>query len=258
MANLRAARGAAAACDRAMLSHASAAIAHGVPVVGRAIDQPCVTVGAGTALRSLAKVHLHRATLDEVVAIDGDRILPIARTVIDLAREHGLVAGLAAADFALHERLITDEQLAIVLGQQQCWPGIKKARWVADFADARTESPLESVSRLRCSQHRLPAPRPQARICDPSGAIVARCDFYWDAFGVAGEADGAMKWADDPAQRDKRDEKTHLLESLGLIVVDWGWADLRRFGAVARRLQLGFARGARPGSPERRWSVLPG
>ena len=208
-------------------------------------------------MRTLAKVHLHRATLGEIVTINGARVLPVGRTVVDLAREHGVIAGLAAADFALHERRVTEAELAVVLQEQRRWPGIKKARWVADFADARTESPLESASRFRCSQFGLPAPRPQARICDLSGTIVARCDFYWDEFGVAGEADGAMKWENDPAQRDKRDEKTHVLESLGLIVVDWGWPDLRRFGRVAHRLQLGFARGAGPGSPQRRWFVLP-
>jgi hypothetical protein len=228
-----------------------------LPVIGRAVDQPCVTVESGTALRRLAKAHLHRATLGEVLVVNGDRVLPVARSVVDLSREHGLVAGLAAADAALHLELTSVEELAAVLEKQRRWPGIKKARWVVGFADPRTESPLESLSRFRSHQYGLPAPRPQARICDPSGVVITRSDFYWDAFGVIGESDGAMKWENDPDARDRRDEKTYLLESLGLIVVRWGWEIQRNFDPVARRLQLGFRRGARPGSPLRRWSVLP-
>ncbi len=256
-ANLRAAFGAGAACERAALSHASSAIAWDLPVVGRAVLQPCVTVQSGTALRSLAKVHLHRATLDEIELINGFRALPIARTVSDLAREHGAATGLAAADAALHLGLITREQLVAVALQQRRWPGGRTTGWVAGFADGRIESPLESMSRFCMHRRGLPAPRPQARIVDESGEIVARADFYWEEYGVVGESDGAMKWENDPGQRDKRDAKTYLLEDLGLIVVRWGWPDLRAFAAVERRLRLGFARGARPGSPLRRWRALP-
>lgn len=255
--NLRAAQGAAAACDRAAISHASATIASGLPVIGRAVNQPCVTVQSGTALRTLAKAHLHRATLEETIMINGVAATPVARTVCDLAREHGVAAGLAAADAALHLGLTSSEELVAVAQQQRRWPGGRAAGWVAGFADARIESALESLSRLCMHRYNLPAPRPQARIVDEHGVIVARADFYYDEFGVMGESDGAMKWENDPEQRDKRDQSTHLLEGLGLIVVRWGWPDLRTFGRVVRRFKLGFARGARPGSPLRRWDVLP-
>jgi hypothetical protein len=254
-ANLRAAQGAATACERAVLSHASAAIAWDLPVVGRAVEQPCLTVQSRTALRSLAKVHLHRATLDEILQVSGYGATPVARTVADLSREHGIDTGLAAADAALHSGLTTKEELLSVVARQSRWPGVKAARRVAEFADERSESPLESISRLRMDKHHLPPPRPQALICDEWGVLIARSDFYWDEYGVMGEADGAMKWEHDPKVRDAHDEQTRFLESLGLIVVRWGWAELRAFDSVVRRLRLGFARGARPGSPLRRWQV---
>lgn len=254
-ANLRRALGAAAACERAALSHASAAIAADLPVLGRAVDQPCVTVESGTALRRLAKVHLHRATLGDVGMVGGVPVTPIARTVVDLAREHGFAEGVVTADAALREGLTTPAALTSVLELQRQWPGIKTARRVVGFADGRSESPLESVSRIRIDAHRLSAPQLQALICDEHGRIVTRSDFYWDEFGVVGEADGAMKWEDDPGARDERDATTYQLEALGLVVVRWGWSDLRSFAEVARRLRLGFERGARTGTPQRRWGI---
>jgi hypothetical protein len=253
--NLRAAHGAATACERAALSHASAAIAWDLPVVGRAVTRPCLTVQSHTALRKLTKVHLHRATIDEIALVNGHSALPVARTVADLSREHGVATGLAAADAALHAGLTTKEELMSVVAHQRGWPGVKAARRVAEFADELSESPLESISRLRMDEHHLPPPRPQALICDEWGVLVARSDFYWDEFGVMGESDGAMKWKNDPGARDAQEEHTRFLESLGLIVVRWGWAELRAFDSVVRRLRLGFARGARPGSRLRRWQV---
>lgn len=255
-ANLRRAQAATLACDRSAISQASAGIAWQLPVLGAAVEQSCVTVQSGTALRALAKVHLHRATLADTAMIDGFPVTGAARTVVDIAREHGLVAGLAATDAALHDQLTDLAGLTAVLEAQRRWPGVRNARFVVDFAEPLTESPLESVSRLRIHQHHLPPPRPQRLICDEHGVVVTRTDFYWDEYGVVGESDGAMKWANDPAARDERDATTYLLESLGLIVVRWGWADLRDFAAVARRLQFAFERGAGPGSPLRRWGVL--
>ena len=254
IANLRRAQGAALVCERAVLSHASAAIAWELPVLGRAVGQACLTVQSATALRRLAKVHLHRAHLDEIALIDGFGTTPVARTVVDLAREHGIVSGLAAADAALHDRLTTPDELAVVLQLQRRWPGARAARFAVEFADARAESPLESVSRLRMHQHRLPRPDLQRLICDDHGVVVTRSDFYWDEFGVIGESDGAMKWG-DPEVRDKRDKTTWLLEELGLVVVRWGWSDATTFDGVERRLRNGYERGARPGSPLRRWGV---
>jgi hypothetical protein len=254
-ANLRRAQAASLRCDRAVLSHASAAIAVGLPVLGKAVLQPCLTVGSGTALRRLASVHLHRATVDEIAAVDGFPVTPTARTVLDLAREHGVLTGLAAADAALHGKLIAHEQLESALVLQERWPGIRRAQFVVSFADGRAESPLESLSRLRMHERGLPPPEPQVLICDEHGNIVTRADFYWDGFGVVGESDGAMKWK-DRAERDKSDRTTRLLEELGLIVVRWGWSDATTFDGVERRLRNGYERGARRGSPMRRWGVV--
>lgn len=256
--NLRTAQAAALMSPRAAISHLSGAIAHGMPTFGP-LDRSCLTVTSGTALRRLAHVHLHRATTTDSdrVELDGYPVLGAARTVMDVAREFGVDAGVVAADFALHERLIGERELREAFEVCRGWPGRKAARLTLLSADAAAESPLESVSRLRIRSAGLPAPSLQAEICDADGRFLGRCDFYWDEYGVFGEADGDLKYErDDGAVLSAQRERQGALESTGLIGVRWGWPDLFEFGVVSRRLTMAFARGARRGSAQRRWGVL--
>jgi hypothetical protein len=258
-ANLRAAQAASLACPRAAISHLSAAIAYSVPTVGD-IGRPCLTVPAGTALRHLAHAHLHRATLldSEVSVKDGYRIVSPARAVMDVARERGVGAGVVAADYALRAELTDRGGLAAAFELCAGWPGRKAARITLLSADADAESPLESLSRLQIAQMGLPKPQLQPSIGDQYGRFIGRCDFYWDEFGVVGEADGDLKYEGGRPVIVQERRRQKLLEETGLIVVRWGWSDLFTFDAVARRLGASFRRGARPGSPDRRWTILRG
>lgn len=256
-ANLRSARASALTCPRAVMSHASAAIALGIPTIGN-VARPCLTVASGTALRELAHVHLHRATLLEtdVVSLDGYRVTAAARTVLDIAREHGVAAGVVAADFALHAGLIDAASLAAAFEVCMRWPGRKAARITLASADGDAESPLESLSRLRMAATGVPAPRLQPEICDEFGRFIGRPDFFWDEFGVVGEADGDLKYERGRAAIVEERRRQQDFEQVGLIMVRWGWADLYSFDGVARRLWSAFRRGAPLGSRERRWGIL--
>ena len=66
------------------------------------------------------------------------------------------------------------------------------------------------------------------------GRFLGRPDFYWDEFGVIGEADGMAKYdgTHDVAADEKR--RQGELEDAGLIAVRWVWADLWPFDEVAR------------------------
>jgi len=238
------------ACPRGALSHHTAAVANGPPLLGSLPRWPGLTVPSGTALRHLVDVHLHRAALPlrHIVDIDGRRVISIARTVADLARESGIAAGLVAADAALHVGATDPAALAAVVAECSRWPGVTRARRVVELADAAAESPLESLSRLRMIEHGLPAPTPQQVIRDTAGRFVARVDFYWDEYGVVGEADGLGKY-DSPASRIGEKKRELQLESCGLIMVRWGWDDVWQFGAVADRLRSRFRLGLRRDDP---------
>lgn len=252
---LRLARATSRICARAAVSHCPAAIATGLALLERP-DRPCLTVPAGTALRELAQAHLHRASLPahHVTMLDGCLTTTVARTVLDIAREHGYLAGVVAADAALHNGLVTRAELGEVVEFCRHWPGRRSAERVVDLCDGLAESPLESISRVRMVQSGLPTPVAQAEIGDEFGRFIARVDFYWPRFGVIGQSDGAEKYRFATSLISSERRADAALRDLGLLVVRWDWYDAFHFVPIAQRLRDSFARGvpARRG----RWSVL--
>ena len=254
---LRAAQASSLRCERAAISHLAAAIARAIPVYG-ALGRPCLTVPSGTALRHLAGAHLHRASLDaaDVEQLDGYSVLAAARTVLDIAREKGLTAGVVAADDVLRRGLASEDELLAVLARCAGWPGQRRAQRTLELADGRAESPLESVSRLRILAAGLPAPRPQVEFCDENGEYITQSDFYWPEFGVVGEADGAAKYDEGGRVRRRQDDTHTALLRTGLEVVRWGWLGTRyeimsrtaKLALNAVRLELMKPSGAPTGS----------
>jgi very-short-patch-repair endonuclease len=244
----------------AFASHSTAAVLHRLPLafVPR---RACVTV-VPWHTGEIARTHVHRATSQPLsLPVGAVPCLAVARTVIDLAREHGVPAGVVPLDYALHRNLITPDEVQATLDHCIRWPGVRAARDAVAAADGRSESPLESLSRLKMSQFAIPQPEPQQVIGDLNGVPIARVDFYWHQCGVVGEADGLMKYDEDEDsdQQSLRKEKLRQesLERLGLIVVRWGNADLPDFESVATRLQNAFRRGAARPAADRRWTLLP-
>jgi hypothetical protein len=247
---------AATSLPRSAISHRSAAIVHDLPTLGL-FGLPCLTVPAGTALRLAARAHLHRAALPlrDVVNIDGVRVTSVARTVVDVAREQGVDAGVVSLDAALRTGSIGVRDVDHVINLCRHWPGLTRAHRALALANPLAESPLESVSRIRIAETGLPLPELQTVIGDAEGRFVARVDFYWDEFGVVGEADGDIKYE---SRQVLIEEKTRqeALEALGLIVVRWRWATLRRFDDVAARLRSSMHRGRQHAEYGRGWTVL--
>jgi len=247
---------AAALTCTAVASHSTAAVLQRVPLIFLP-ERACVCVVPYWTGRVVG-VHLHRCPLPTSVSgvLNATKI---ERTVIDLAREHGFPSGLVAVDAALHLGWTTVDAIAAELETCHRWPGVRAARDALAFADARSESVLETRSRLLMRQWGLPEPDLQVRIGNEWGGFVARVDFYWNEFGVVGEADGALKYdGTDPAplhEEKKRQEK--LDQDLELPVVRWGNADLRDFGPIAARLRRRFTQRAGLPRSTRRWTVLP-
>lgn len=246
----------------AAASHTSAALLAGMPVWSRP-DEPCVTVQPRyTGDADCA--HLHRATLLPEHIADGPvpRTTP-TRTVLDTAREHGIESAVVMGDFALRNELTDAEQLGRCARSCAGWPGIRRARAAIDLLDPRAESALESASRLRLTFTRIPPPDLQPRIYDLSGRFLGRLDFYWDEFGVAGEADGRLKYLIDPTDPESSDafwlekQRQQLLEECGVLFVRWGLSDLAVMPRLVDRIEGQFGRGQRRAAADRRWIVRP-
>jgi hypothetical protein len=204
-------------------------------------------------------VHLHRARIPvaHLARLGRINVLGPHRTVLDIARESGVAHGLVAADSALRLGLTTPQRVGAALAMTRGWPGGRNATRVVELADGRAESALESLSRLRIAEAGLPLPELQVRITWANGAWIGRVDFYWDEFGVVGEADGMRKYRAGFARVTGEKLRHEELEDAGLIVVRWGWEVATDFAAARRRLETAFARGVRSDRPARQWRATP-
>lgn len=246
---------AAQARPGAVVSHGSAAVVHELPVWSSATERVHLTRSRSTGAKRRADVDLHAATLPpgHVVTASGLAVTSVARTVADLARtlpfEQAVAAGDRAAALGLDFGDLDD-----VLRAMEQWPGVRQARRVAAFLDARSESAGKSVSRVRLWEQGLPIPVLQHPVHDHTGTFLARVDFCWPDRRTVGEFDGRVKYGallrsgqrvEDVVHAEKLREDA--LRDAGWQVVRWIWADLYRPGLLRERLDRAFAR-AHPSS----------
>lgn len=232
----------ALAIDGAVLSHAAAAAVHRLPLLD-AGSVPCITLPPPYLTNRLGlHAHRHRLPPDQITAVGEVAVTSISRTCIDVTRELGLASGLVAADAAVHKGLCLPSDLNRVYDQScRGRAGLADGRLLLEMVDAKAESPLESISRL--AMRGLPQPRTQVPIFSESGTFIGRVDFYWDEFGVVGEADGRDKYTNDELWREKiRQDK---LTDHGVVVERWTWAIARRPGALPAQLDNAFRRAER-------------
>ncbi len=242
----------------AVLSHSSAAILHDLPVWRPGLQQVHVTRSRSTGGQRRRLVHLHVAplTAGDTELIDGFAVTTAARTVLDLARSLPFRHAVAVADRALAAGLSPD-LLDMGLASMVRWPGVRRARRTCGFADHRSESVGESVSRVDFAQVGLPTPTPQYEVLDEFGRLLARCDLGWEEHGTVGEFDGKVKYGRllRPGQRVEEvvyAEKLRedALRDHGWQVVRWTWDDLRYPALVRDRILRAFARADRCGLPD--------
>lgn len=221
----------AAALERmhgiAAASHGSAALLNMLARLGRPTSQVRLTRGGGRYRRLDAGARLHVAGLpdEHLTTAYGVLVTTPARTTMDLARRVSFRSGVVVADSAMRAGT-TDAEFADVLNYCRRWPGRRKAMRVAAFASPLAETPLESVSRVLFHEHGLPVPLLQHPLTGASGARY-RADFYWEEFGVVGEADGLLKYDDPLAARQEKVRELDI-EDTGLEVVRWTWDQVWR------------------------------
>ena len=241
--------------DELVLAGASAVAAYGLPLVGTVLRRVEVADGRpGRVRTSLLRRHVRRPGT-EVVRVGGHLAVALPDALIDLARWNGLMAGIAAMDGALHNGLCSAETLEEALARlPETAGGGPRARQAVRLADGRSESPGESMSRVRMWEHRLP--RPELQVSVRVGSELYILDFYWPDHGVAGEFDGRVKYRSASFGQDPEDvvwrEKLRedALRASGLTVARWTWA--QAWGdAGAQMLRRLSAAGVRPTG--RRW-----
>ncbi len=227
-------------------SHRSAALIHALDVLGR--EQAALTVthppGAGSRTgRPGVDIHVAALPREHVTVGDGVPVTTVARTVVDLARTSSFREGVVVADSALRRKQTTKAELRAVLSACSRWPGVRQATLVVEFSDARSKSPLESISRVVFRDQGLPPPELQEWV-GGDYEVIGRADFLWAQYGTIGEADGALKYA-DPERAVAQLRRDARLRAAGFEVVHFTWQDIVQTpGQVAEAIRAAFQRGA--------------
>jgi hypothetical protein len=206
-------------------SHTDAAIIHGLALLDRPTATITVTRRPGVNRTGRPGTLVHAAALpdSQVTIRDGIPVTTVARTVVDLARTTPFGSGVVTADSALRARKTSKAKLRAVISTMNRWPGIGTARLVVDFANAKAESPFESIARVAFRDWGLPPPVLHAEVGDDE--VVGRVDFFWPDHATIAEADGAAKYA-DPARAMLQLDRDARLRQAGFEVVHFTWHDL--------------------------------
>ncbi|MDX2398195.1 hypothetical protein [Microbacterium algeriense] len=239
-----------------VFSHLSAAALWGLPLVGPIRDDVHTAIRSRRHTRTEAGVIRHQLALDEadIVSRHGLRCTSLTRTVFDLARLLRPEAVVAAGDAAL--RLVSVEGHAVDLDAVATWRaeveglcaaglrGVRRARWIAAFADGRAQLPGESVSRLQLHRLGFRDVDLQIPIVGSDGARYF-ADFGFLRSQAFGEFDGEDKYRDADlrtaatatdavmAEKHREDE---IRGVTGWRVVRWGSRHIRTPEDLGRRL----------------------
>ena len=234
----------AVVCDR------SAVAWHGLDTLSAPPAEVHVRVPAAGGGRSSGLLVRHVGeVLPGLRQWDGEVVLVTpAVAAVEMACAVAFREGVVVCDSALRSGAAQQElvsALAAVAGR----PGAPRARRAVAFADRRSGSAGESLSRVVLREIGLDPEDLQTPIRDNKG-LVGLTDFSWLAHHTVGEFDGRVKYGRDGPNAESRDvlwrekQREDRLRALGLEIVRWTWADLDHPAEIARRIRATWQRAA--------------
>jgi hypothetical protein len=215
----------------AVASHESAAVAGRLPLFELPV-WPIATRAQG-AWRGGASGRIRIAPLPEhhLTVVADVPCTTTPRTVVDIAKSASLRHAAVIGDAALRAGT-TPQQLLQMLDEVATWADVGRARLAIPFLDARSESPLESLSRVVMHEFELPPPDLQKLVQGASGKWH-RVDFYWEQWRLIGEADGKVKYlgvlADGPSPEEavwQEKQREGDLRDADYRFVRWNYAQM--------------------------------
>lgn len=188
------------------------------------------------------------------------RVTGHKQTLIDTARWHGVSDAVVAMDYCLHQQIVTKQQLKSILDTYQGFRGRKFSAQAVQLSHAATESPRESMIRVRIWECGLPAPHVQATLRNERGEFIGRADLFYPEFSLAIEYDGESKYtgafgiSPEGAMYDEMRRQRELLAAgIRLIRVDReNYRDQTWLRNLRREIEVG-TRAANP-FPRSQWT----
>ena len=232
------------------LAGPSAALLRGYDVFGHDLDTVHLArLDGGSARRETGIVH-HRIgpAVAARVRPHGELLTVSPEDAVwQVALLSSLEGGVVTTDAALHRDPTLVEPLAAVVGRSRSHPGSRTARLALRLARKEAESPGESLTRVACYRHSIPAPCLQHDVFDRSGRLLGRSDFYWEGARLLGEFDGRVKYerllrrgetAADAVVREKHREDEMRGTSCGMS--RFVWSEVLPHSAGRRMAQLRY------------------
>lgn len=188
-------------------------------------------------------------TADEITTISGLKVTTIERTLFDVSTTCGFAAAVVAIEFALYNHLVSRDLLDRYFGSKRNLNKLPEALKALAFASSRSQSVLESRSRLFFDHFGFPMPEQQVEITTRSGRKY-RVDFLWRGLKLIGEADGKSKILDGTETEQASRLRNHWqreedLRAEGYTFVRWSWEDLARPYELKARIENAFGQAQR-------------
>ena len=170
--------------------------------------------------------------------LDGVPVTSLERTAVDCARSLRPASALVVADSAL--RLGAEVRLLEkILDESAGKRGVIQARQILRIADARSESPGETLLRWAALDAGFPVLVPQFSVATWRGEF--RLDLAWPELRIGLEFDGMVKYAGgmgDPAERLLAEKlREDALREAGWAILRVTWGDLEDLERLADRLR---------------------
>ena len=226
-----------------IFSHISAALIHGLPVAYPVTRQ--VEVMRLGINRRFKSIHVRGGMIPRShhQMIDGSDVTTLERTLVDVARSFALDISVTMLDDVLHRKMTTKERIRAVLAQCHEKRNTKKAVLALELADARRESPAESIAAVRFYQHGIRGMEPQVKFWAESLGRTIRVDFCHQGARLIVEIDGIGKLylgsgvPRDELEKERRREQ--WLRDRGWRIIRVSWKELfrdARFFEIARAI----------------------
>jgi hypothetical protein len=178
------------------LSHVSGVIRHGIDVWALPLDRVHVTRLDGGPGRVEGDVVHHEglALDDEVVTVEGERVLRAERCVLEAGSRTDNEVALCLFDAGLRLKKYDDKQLFDCYQLLQFWPFMRHLHVPIRMADGRSGSIGETRGRWHFKLIGIPAPELQFEVRDSRGELIGITDWWWEQFRLFGEFDGRVKY----------------------------------------------------------------
>lgn len=180
----------------------------------------------GVRMRSTKGLVVHQRTGAPLQWVASRRATAPAWTAVEVARRLSRPRALATLDAALHSRWCTLDELRQAVADQRGRRGIAAVRNLVEFADARSESAMESEARLVMIDHGLPMPELQYTIRGANGERW-RVDFAWPEARIAAEYE-SVEWHAGRTEMLRDKVRFAGVQEIGWTVVPIVSDDVRR------------------------------